>query len=146
MSGGVQRKVSGGTRQILGKIIAGGSALIGDLMAQDGDYLEKYSTYGQNTSTFAAARRGVLVAGSQDGDQTEDRDAMCDIGGEWRFPLDTEATAYHPAGTLVAAVGNQTIALLTAGNEAEAIGELAWPVEDGDTEGTFRFFEKSKTT
>lgn len=146
MAGGVQRKVGGETREVHGKIVALGSALIGDLMAHDGDYLEKYSTYGASTSGFASGRAGVLVAGSQDGHQTDDRKAMCDQGGSWRFPLDTAIVHYTPAGTLVAAVGNATVSLLTAGNEVEAIGETTVPAEAGDTSVTFRFFLKEKTT
>lgn len=146
MAGGAQRKRGGEKREIKGKIVALGSAKIGDLMAQDGDYLEKFSTFGASTSGFAASRRGVLVAGSVDGHQTDDREVMCDMGGTWEFPLDSTADDYFPAGTLVAAVGDATVSLLTAGNESEAIGELVFPVEVGHTTAKFRFFLKEKTT
>lgn len=146
MAGGTQRKVSGPQSPRHGKIIGGGIALIGQLMAQDGDYLEKFSTYGGSTSGFASARRGVLVSGSQDGHQADDRTCMCDMGGEWRFPLDSAGDDYYPSGTLVAAVGNETVSLLTAGNESEAIGELTQPVNVGDAYATFRFYEKEKTS
>lgn len=146
MAGGKQRKVRGPVIENHGKIAANGSALIGMLMFHDGDYFSKYSTHGGTTSGLAGARAGVLVAGSQDGHQTDDRKCMCDLGGAWRFPLDVVATVFKPAGTLVAAAGNEVVALLTAGNEIEAIGELDEPVEIGDDHATFRFFQKAKTT
>ena len=134
----VQRKRSGPTDVVKGKIDAGVVAEIGDIVGYDGTYVKPASAYSDSqTEAFHDEFLGVLVGGATTGDETEDTPCLVETVGNFEFPLATALVAAKGLGQLIGTADagstlyDQVVDLTNTTNEA--IGKLARPGVVGDT-------------
>lgn len=135
MSNPVQRYRHGNVTQLRGQIAAGNKVVIGDLVGVDGQYFSDFDTLNAGTGGYHDVHAGVLMDGGTTGNETVDTtDAVVGYGAIFEFPLDSTVDVARPVGWPVAAVGNQTVSLLSGlGDLSESIANLAKPAVVGDT-------------
>jgi len=110
----------------------------GDLVAQDGNFIQSWSQMDAQAgpTRFFDVFLGVyeFPAGGAEAAGTP---ARVIVSGQCRFPLAAPAAAYVPVGVFVTAKGNQLVEVDPTMTEAEAIGRVCRPVKVGDREVLF---------
>jgi hypothetical protein len=112
----------------------GDANALGDLVAQDGDYLKTWAQMDAlpGPSEFFDKFLGVLQEGAANGQEAADTPVLVFTQGQCYYPLNAPAAHYYPVGTFVTAVADQVVALDEAADLSTMIGKVCVPVKAGD--------------
>src|SRR5262245_38730638 len=113
----------------------GDANAVGDLVAQEGNYLKTYAQMDAmpGPTLFFDRFLGVLVDGAAAGQEGADTPAVVYAGGQYAYALSAPAAKYYPCGTFVTAFADRVVKIDESANAATCIGKLAEPCAAGDT-------------